>query len=170
MWGPAAVTSHMSDPWDHHYQCENGAGRKHPERWHLVWDVWQMYGVYTFQMCRLRGNAPLPVEDWASGRRTPPPPLEPSQDILFYAAASVWRQTKLTVALIITGGHFKEGVGALWTADSQRPIRASHCGKIQQKQTLTAVSLTFILKISIIKNWCLFHRKLKKKKNGPSFI
>lgn len=25
------LTSHMSDPWDHHYQCENSGGRKHTE-------------------------------------------------------------------------------------------------------------------------------------------
>lgn len=33
-----SLTSHISGPWDHHYQCENHRGRKHSERCHLVWE------------------------------------------------------------------------------------------------------------------------------------
>lgn len=45
-----------------------------------------MSRIYTFQMCQLCEDAPLPAEDGASDRKKPPQQqnLEPSQEILFY--------------------------------------------------------------------------------------
>lgn len=62
-----SLTSHISDPWDHHYQCENHGGRKHSESCHLVLED---RCLVTFQMYQPYEDSPLPAEYRAHGWKT----------------------------------------------------------------------------------------------------